>query len=105
MDLGRRIKSAVTAAIGPAVKVSIGLAPSRYVAKVALIMRKPDGLFLIDARQLLGILHSLELRDLPGVVKNMEVRLRAAGIHTVELLCAAPSHAIHALWGGILASR
>ncbi len=105
LDLGRRIKAAVTTAIGPSVKVSVGIAPNRYLAKMASKMGKPDGLFLIENHQLPQILHALELRDLTGVAKNMEARLHAAGIHTVEALCAAPRHAFHAVWGGIMGER
>ena len=35
----------------------------------------------------------------------MEARLHAAGIHTVEALCAARKEALHAVWGGVLGDR
>lgn len=104
-DLGMRIKATVTREIGEAVKVSVGAAPNRYLAKMASKMGKPDGLFIIEQHQLPEILHGLELRDFTGIAKSMEARLHAAGIHTVEALCAAPKEVLHGVWGGMLGSR
>ncbi len=103
--LGKRIKEAVNREIGPAVKVSVGAAPNRYLAKLASKMRKPDGLFVIEERDLPGVLHELELRDLTGVARSMETRLHAVDIHSVVSLCAAPKHQLHAAWGGVIGDR
>jgi DNA polymerase IV len=104
-DLGKQVKESVTRHVGDCVKVSVGAAPNRYLAKLASKMRKPDGLFVIEDANLPGVLHELELRDLTGVAKSMEVRLHAAGIHTVEALCDAPKHVLHSAWGGVLGDR
>lgn len=103
--LGLRIKASVGRHAGEAVNVSIGVAPNRYLAKLASKMRKPDGLFVIDEHDLPGVLHELDLRDLTGVAKSMESRLHAVGIHSVESLCAAPKSMLHAAWGGVLGER
>lgn len=104
-ELGRKVKASVQQHVGEAVKVSVGAAPNRYLAKLASKMRKPDGLFIIDEDDLPGVLHELELRDLTGVAKSMEARLHAVGIHTVEALCASPKHVLHSAWGGVLGDR
>lgn len=104
-ELGRKIKETVTREIGDSVKVSVGAGPNRYLAKMASKMGKPDGLFIIQDHELPAILHSLELRDLTGIAKNMEARLHAAGIHTVRELCAAPKQVLHGVWGGVLGNR
>ena len=62
-------------------------------------------MFVIEHRDLPGVLHPLSLRDLTGIGRNMEVRLHAAGIHTVESLCAASKPALHAAWGGVMGDR
>jgi DNA polymerase IV len=103
--LGHRIKESVQREIGESVKVSVGAAPNRYLAKMASKMGKPDGLAIIESRQLPEILHGLELRDFTGIAKNMEARLHAAGIHTVEALCAAPKPVLRGVWGGIMGDR
>lgn len=104
-ELGRRIKERVTDEIGPAVKVSVGAAPNRYLAKIASAMGKPDGLFLLGGEELPEALHPLALRDLTGIARSMEARLHAAGIHTVAELCRAPKQVLHGVWGGVMGSR
>lgn len=104
-DLSMKIKAKVSREIGEAIKVSVGAAPNRYLAKMASKMGKPDGLFIIEHHQLPQILHGLELRDFTGIAKSMEARLHAAGIHTVEALCAAPKQVLHGVWGGVMGSR
>jgi len=103
--IGRRIKATVARDVSPVIKVSIGAGPNKYLAKIASKMRKPDGLFVIEHRDLPGVLNALDLRDLTGIGRNMEVRLHAAGIHTVESLCAASKPALHAAWGGVMGDR
>ncbi len=104
-ELGRNIKQTVSHEIGESVKVSVGAAPNKYLAKMASKMGKPDGLFVLQGHELPAILHGLELRDLTGIAKNMEARLHASGIHTVEGLCAAPKQVLHGVWGGVLGPR
>lgn len=104
-ELGRKIKETVTREIGEAVRVSVGAAPNKYLAKMASKMGKPDGLFIIEGHQLPDVLHGLELRDLTGIAKNIEARLHSSGIHTVEELCTAPKQVLHGVWGGVLGSR
>ena len=48
---------------------------------------------------------SLELRDFCGIGPSMEQRLRAAGIHTAQQLCAAPREYLRAAWGSIEGER
>lgn len=100
-----RIKQRVAETVSPAITVSIGAAPNKYLAKIASKMRKPDGLFLIGSRDLPHILHPLALRDLTGIGRSMELRLHAAGIHTVSALCAAPKATLRQAWNGILGER
>jgi DNA polymerase IV len=104
-SIGARIKATVLRDVGPAVKVSIGAGPNRYLAKIASKMRKPDGFFIIEQADLPGVLHPLALRDIHGVAKSMEARLHAGGIDTVAELCAAPRQVLHGIWGGVLGDR
>jgi DNA polymerase-4 len=104
-ELGRKIKETVTRELGESVKVSVGAAPNRYLAKMASKMGKPDGLFVIEDHQLPRIFYGLELRDFTGIAKSMEARLHAAGIHTVESLCMAPKQVLRSVWGGVLGNR
>ena len=103
--IGRRIKEAVSRDVSPVIKVSVGAGPNKYLAKMASKMRKPDGLFIIEHPQLPDILHPLKLRDFTGIARSMEIRLNAAGIYTVENLCAAPKSVLHSAWSGVLGDR
>ena len=103
--IGRRIKETVAREVSPVIKVSVGAGPNKYLAKIASKMRKPDGLFILEAKDLPHVLHPLKLRDLTGIARSMEARLHASGIHTVEALCAAPKPVLHGVWGGVLGDR
>lgn len=103
--LGGKVKKTVAERIGESVKVSVGAAPNRYLAKLASKMRKPDGLFVIESADLPDVLHELDLRDFTGIARSMEARLHAYGIHTSRQLCAAPKEVLHAVWGGVMGDR
>jgi DNA polymerase-4 len=103
--LGKRIKEGVARDVSPVIKVSVGAGPNKYLAKIASKMRKPDGLFIIEHRDLPAVLHALELRDLTGIARSMETRLHAVGIHTVAHLCAVPKPVLRGVWGGVLGDR
>ena len=103
--IGGRIKEAVARDVSPVIKVSVGAAPNKYLAKMASKMRKPDGLCLIEHGDLPEILHPLKLRDFTGIARSMETRLHASGIHTVGELCAAPKGVLHGVWGGVMGDR
>lgn len=104
-EIAMKIKATVREQIGDAVTVSIGAAPNKFLAKQASKMRKPDGFFLIEHRDLPQALYSQTLRDIHGVGKNMEARLHAAGIHTVEELCQVPMNVLQKAWGGVGGGR
>ena len=89
--LARRIKAGIAANVGSALRSSIGIAPNRLLAKMAADMEKPDGLTVLDAPAATR-LRGLVPADIPGVGKNMERRLAAAGVVTMDAnLVAQPA--------------
>ncbi|MDI3259825.1 MAG: hypothetical protein QJR02_09040 [Sinobacteraceae bacterium] len=104
-ELGRRIKRAILDEVGTVLRCSVGIASNAYLAKTACDMRKPDGLTVLRPEDLPEALFRLELRDLCGIGPNLERRLRAAGIHTVERLYAASKLELRKIWGGIGGER
>ena len=62
---------------------SAGVAPNKFLAKIASDWRKPDGLFVIRPHQALAFLEPLPVGRLPGVGKVMEGRLAQLGVTTV----------------------
>ena len=100
-ELARQIKSALGARVSPVLTCSIGIAPNKFLAKTASDMQKPDGLVVIRSEDLPDILHPLELRDLYGIGRNMEQRLRTNFIQSVAELCAASRQRLHDIWGSV----
>lgn len=99
------IKRGLAKHVGEYVKCSIGIAPNRYLAKVATDMQKPDGLTFLNAEDLPHKLYSLALRDLSGIGHNMEKRINRQGIWDVKSLCALDVKEMRRLWGGIWGER
>jgi DNA polymerase-4 len=62
---------------------SAGVAPNKFLAKIASDWRKPDGLFVIQPEDLDTFLPPLEIGRIPGVGKVTEKRLAQLGIKTV----------------------
>jgi DNA polymerase-4 len=99
------IKQAIRTGVGETLRCSIGMAPNRYLAKIASDMQKPDGLIGLLPSQLPRAIAHLELRDLPGVGARTEARLNAQGIRTMEQLLALDRPALHALWSSVWGDR
>ena len=101
LGLARKVKTVLREAIGECLRTSIGIGPNTFIAKTASDMVKPDGLVVIEQRELPQRLFGLALRDLSGIGKQMEKRLHGHGIRTVEQLCALTREQARAVWGGV----
>ena len=62
---------------------SAGVAPNKFLAKIASDWRKPDGLFVITPEKVATFLPPLPVGRLPGVGRVTEEKLRRLGIRTV----------------------
>jgi DNA polymerase-4 len=62
---------------------SAGIAPNKFLAKIASDWRKPDGQFVIRPAQVEAFLAPLPVSKLPGVGKVMEANLANVGVTTV----------------------
>ena len=100
-DIALRIKQGLRDNVGAFVKCSIGIAPNTFLAKIATILDKRDGLVIFEPNNYKSALFTLKLSDLTGVGKNIERRLNRAGIHTIEQLWnISPKHA-RRIWGNV----
>ncbi|MGH8042501.1 MAG: DNA polymerase IV [Rudaea sp.] len=61
---------------------SAGVAPNKFLAKIASDWRKPNGLFVIRPQQIVAFLAPLPVAKIPGVGKVMDAKLAALGIRT-----------------------
>jgi len=105
LDLGRRVKRTIAERVGECLRSSVGLATSRYLAKVASDMEKPDGLVALTLDMLPEALRHLSLRDLPGIGAKTEMRLNEKGIHTMDELLALGCEQTGQLWGSVWGER
>ncbi len=104
-QIAMAIKQAIKDDVGETLRCSIGMAPNRYLAKIASDMQKPDGLIGLLPSQLPRAIAHLELRDLPGVGAKTEVRLNAKGITTMPQLLALDRNGMHQLWDSVWGDR
>ena len=79
---------------------SLGVAPTKVVAKIASDRRKPGGITVVPAGTEAAFLAPFAVRALPGVGPRAEARLAAAGVTTVGALAALSDLDLRALLPG-----
>jgi DNA polymerase-4 len=78
---------------------SAGVAPNKFLAKLASDWRKPDGLFVIQPEEVDSFLLPLPVGRLPGVGKVTEKRLDELGVETVKSLRDVDRSALEGTFG------
>ncbi len=86
--IGRAIKAAIRDEIGLA--ASVGVAPNKFLAKLASGLEKPDGFVVLTAADAPARLAGLPVGSLWGVGKVTERRLERLGVRTVADLLRLP---------------
>jgi DNA polymerase-4 len=106
-EIGKRLRRRVREEVG--LPITVGIARTKFLAKVASGVAKPDGLLLVAPEGELEFLHPLPVERLWGVGHVTAAKLRDVGIETVgqvaripetelvELLGRASGRQIHAL--------
>ena len=79
--LGLQLKDAVREATG-GLTCSVGIAPVKFLAKIASEQRKPDGLFMLNPEEVPTFLETLSVRAIPGVGKHFASDLGQIGVRT-----------------------
>ncbi|MEK9810362.1 MAG: DNA polymerase IV [Candidatus Nanopelagicales bacterium] len=69
---------------------SVGVAPTKFVAKLASTQIKPDGLLVVPADKVVSFLHPLPVGALWGVGERTEERLISLGLRTVGDIAHTP---------------
>ena len=69
---------------------SVGVAPTKFIAKLGSTQAKPDGLLVIPADQVVAFLHPLPVAALWGVGERTEERLVSLGLRTVGDIAHTP---------------
>ena len=95
------IKKRIKSEIGEWLTVSIGIAPNRYLAKIAAGLHKPDGLDEINKDNFLDVYSKLKLTDLTGIKTANAARLNGMGIYSVMDFYQAPVWKLRAAFHSI----
>ncbi|WP_307093304.1 DNA polymerase IV [Arthrobacter sp. B2I5] len=95
--IGELIRRRVSAELG--ITASVGIAETKFVAKIASTRCKPDGLLLIGPEQTVPYLHSLPVGALWGVGAKTGEVLANMGIRTVADVAATPVSSLKKVLG------
>jgi len=101
LAVAQGMKRQIAADVGRYLTCSVGLAPSRLLAKIACELHKPDGLTVLTTDQLPQRLAHLKLTDLPGINTGMAERLARQDIHDIPALYALDKPALRHIWGSV----
>ena len=100
--LGHRIQRLILENVGERLTASIGIAPSRLLAKTAADMQKPLGLTVLRQDRLPGQLLDIKIDDFAGIGASMMKRLDLVGVRDVRQLWALSPSRMRQIWGGIM---
>jgi DNA polymerase-4 len=101
--IGQRIRDEV--ARQQQITCSVGVAPNKFLAKLASVHCKPDGLLIIPADRVLEFLHPLPVAALWGVGERTGETLARLGLRTVGDIAATPVSALEAELGQAAAAH
>jgi len=88
----RRIAELIRAQVfdEQAITCSVGVAPTKFVAKLASTQCKPDGLLVVPADRVISFLHPMPVGALWGVGERTEEQLHRLGLRTVADIAHTP---------------
>jgi DNA polymerase IV len=96
-EIGHKIKQAVRKETG--LVVSVGVAPNKFLAKIASDFKKPDGFLVIEPGQVQAFLDPLPIERLWGVGKQSSKVFQQLGIRTIGQLRQWPIETLTSRFG------
>lgn len=90
ISVGKEIKLRMRREIGEWISCNVGIGPNKFLAKTAASLHKPDGLDVIDHRNLETVYKSMKLIDLCGINVRYQTRLNRWGIYTPSQFMYTP---------------
>jgi len=97
VEIGRAVKRLIREETG--LVASIGIAPSKFVAKIASDLEKPDGFVVVNEDEVLDFLAPLDARKMWGVGKVTGKILDTLGLRTIGDVRAYPAEELERLLG------
>jgi DNA polymerase IV len=102
-EIARRVRWRVRTELGLA--ISIGVARTKHLAKIASQVAKPDGLVVVDPLTEVAFLHELPVELMWGVGPATKARLAEIGVHTIGQLAKVPGWSLERLLGRAAADK
>ncbi len=96
-EIARAIRQRVRTELG--LPISVGVARTKHLAKIASQVAKPDGLVVVDPDTELDFLHELGVELMWGVGPVTKARLAAIGVTTIGQLANTPGWSLERLLG------
>jgi DNA polymerase IV len=96
-DIAATIRHRVRTELG--LPISVGVAQTKHLAKIASQVAKPDGMVLVDPKTELEFLHDLPVELIWGVGPVTKAKLTERGILTIGQLAITPGRSIERLFG------
>ncbi|MGZ4398611.1 MAG: DNA polymerase IV [Gaiellaceae bacterium] len=97
VEIADRLRRAVRERVG--LPLTIGIARTKHLAKIASAVAKPDGLLLVPPADELAFLHPLPIERIWGIGPATAARLHRIGIATVGELARVPEPDLAAILG------
>ncbi len=97
LEIAVRLRRSVRDRVG--LPITVGIARTKFLAKVASAVAKPDGLLLVPPERELAFLHPLPVESLWGVGPKSADKLRARGITTVREVAILPQSILVSMLG------
>jgi DNA polymerase IV len=96
-EIARAVRRRVREELG--LPISIGVARTKHLAKIASQVAKPDGLVVVDPESELGFLHDLPVELMWGVGPMTRARLAEIGVQTIGQLANLPGWSLERIVG------
>lgn len=89
LKLGQKIKDKITTEVGDFLTCSVGVGPNNLLSKMAAESKKPDGLTILELKNLKKFYNKLKLTDIPGIAQKTQKKLNKIGIDNPSKLYQA----------------
>ena len=96
-EIGEMIKKEIKNKTG--LVASIGIAPNKFIAKLASTLDKPNGFMIIDEEEVNEVIDPLPISKMWGVGDKTEKKLRDIGIKTIGMLKSLSLHELTNMFG------
>lgn len=96
-EIAKKIKADILAATG--LTCSAGVAPNKFLAKIASDWKKPNGLFVIPPHEIENFIVDLPVKLIPGVGKKSQAHLESLGIKTCSDIRRTPPEILSLAFG------